>query len=261
MALTHRQRRFIQEYLRSETATEAALRAGYASSSAHAMASRLLDDPEILSAIEQGQQKRLDRVEVDADYLLKRLHEEVEADLADLYEEETGNLLPVHEWPEVWRRGLVAGVETEELFDGRGEDRKQIGVARKVKLSDRVRRLEAIGRHVSVAAFRDTLEIKGLDGLADRLARLSRAQAADDAVTVAPLAKPTPPAPEPTLKPMPEPQQPASPATSPTVSADWEEHKPAAPYQPILQYPDRQGFADTDYDNAEDGFLSARRNA
>jgi hypothetical protein len=32
------------------------------------------------------------------------------------------------------------GNETEELFDGRGEDRKQIGVARKVKLSDRVRR-------------------------------------------------------------------------------------------------------------------------
>ncbi|MER8783234.1 terminase small subunit [Mesorhizobium sp. M1006] len=257
MALTHRQRRFIEEYLGSETATEAALRAGYASSSAHAMASRLLDDPEILAAIEQGQQKRLDRVGVDADFLLRRLHEEVEADLADLYEEETGNLLPVHEWPEVWRRGLVAGVETEELFDGRGEDRKRIGVARKVKLSDRVRRLEAIGRHVSVAAFRDTLEVKGLDGLADRLARLSRAQAVDVAATTAPPANPVQ-APEPTPKPMPAPQ-PARPATSPTVSADWEAPKSPA-YQPILQYPERQGFADTDYDNAEDGFLSARRN-
>lgn len=256
MALTHKQRRFVQEYLRSETATEAALCAGYASSSASVIASRMMDDPEILAAIEQGQQKRLDRVEVDADYLLKRLHEEIEADLLDLYDEETGDLLPVEEWPLIWRKGLVAGVEIEALFDGHGKDRKQIGSVKKVKLSDRVRRLEAIGRHVSVAAFRDTLEVKGLDGLADRLARLSRAQAADDALTVTSPAKPTP---EPTPKPMPEPQ-PASPATSPTVSADWEERKPAAPYQPILQYPERQGFADTDYDNAEDSFLSARRN-
>lgn len=259
MALTHKQRRFVQEYLRSETATEAALRAGYASSSASVMASRMMDDPDILAAIEEGQQKRLDRVEVDADYLLNRLHEEAEADLLDLYDEETGDLLPVEEWPLIWRKGLVAGVEIEALFDGPGKDRKQIGSVKKVKLSDRVRRLEAIGRHVSVAAFRDTLEIKGLDGLADRLARLTRAQAADDAVTVAPLAKPTPPAPEPNPKPMPAPQ-PERPATSPTVSADWEERKPVATYQPILQYPERQGFADTDYDNAEDSFLSARRN-
>ncbi|BAB51923.1 terminase small subunit [Mesorhizobium japonicum] len=186
MALTHKQRRFVQEYLRSETGTEAALRAGYAALSAPVTASRLMNDPEILAAIEEGQQKRLDRVEVDANYLLKRLHEEVEADLADLYDEETGDLLPVHQWPEVWRRGLVAGVEIEAVFEGRGEDRVQIGTTKKLKLSDRARRIEALGRHVSVAAFRDTLQIKSLDGLADRLARVSRAQTAPDVVNAEP---------------------------------------------------------------------------
>ncbi|MCZ8547173.1 terminase small subunit [Mesorhizobium qingshengii] len=258
MALTHKQRRFVQEYLRSETATEAALRAGYASSSAAVMASRMMDDPDILAAIEEGQQKRLDRVEVDADYLLDRLHEEVEADLLDLYDE-TGDLLPVEEWPPIWRKGLVAGIEIEALFDGRGEDRKRIGSIKKIKLSDRVRRLEAIGRHVSVAAFRDTLEIKGLDGLADRLARLSRAQAAGEAE------RPAPPAealltPEPTPGPKITPKPEQAPAPSPAVVADWEGPKHPAPYQPILPYPERQGFADTEYENDQDGFLSARRN-
>ncbi|MER8993532.1 terminase small subunit [Mesorhizobium sp. M0678] len=260
MALTHKQRRFVQEYLRSETATEAALRAGYASSSASVMASRMMDDPEILAAIEEGQQRRLDRVEVDADYLLKRLHEEIEADLLDIYDEETGDLLPVEEWPPIWRKGLVAGVEIEALFDGRGEDRKRIGSVKKIKLSDRVRRLEAIGRHVSVAAFRDTLEVKGLDGLADRLARLSRAQVLDVPATDAPQDKPVSPAPEPVPKTKVAPKPEQAPAPSPAVSADWEAPRLPAPYQPILQYPDRQGFADTDYDNAEDGFLSVRRN-
>ncbi|WP_245494413.1 terminase small subunit [Mesorhizobium sp. M4B.F.Ca.ET.017.02.2.1] len=223
MALTHRQRRFVQEYLRSETATEAALRAGYASSSAHVMACRLMADPSILAAIEEGQQKRLDRVEIDADYLLMRLHEEIEADLADLYDEETGDLLPVHEWPEIWRRGLVAGVEIEALFDGRGEDRKQIGTAKKIKLSDRVRRLEAIGRHVSVAAFRDTLEVKGLDGLAERLARISRAQAAADEPATSPLHAMPVTAPEPALSSRTE--TPAAPPASPKER----DPSPAAP--------------------------------
>lgn len=257
MALTHRQRRFVQEYLRSETATEAALRAGYASSSAHVMACRLMADPSILAAIEEGQQKRLDRVEIDADYLLKRLHEEIEADLADLYDEETGDLLPVHEWPEIWRRGLVAGVEIEALFDGRGEDRKQIGTTKKVKLSDRVRRLEAIGRHVSVAAFRDTLEVKGLDGLAERLARIARAQAAADEPATPSLPAMPVPAPEPTPMPAPapEPKQERRAAT-----ADWEAPKAPAPYVSPISWPERPGQADVDYENYDDGFLSARRN-
>jgi phage terminase small subunit len=245
MALTHRQRRFVQEYLRSETATEAALRAGYASSSAAVMACRMMDDPDILAAIEEGQKKRLDRVAVDADYLLTRLHEEVEADIADLYDEETGDLLPVHEWPEVWRRGLVAGVEIEVLFDGSGKDRQQIGHLKKIKTSDRTRRIEALGRHVSVAAFRDSIKVEGLEGLAERLARISRAKAADGGVTAAPPAKPAP-------SPEPGPEKPArepefkKPETTPESDADWQ--KPAPSYTPVLPWPDRPATVAVEYD-------------
>lgn len=272
MALTHRQRRFVQEYLRSETATEAALRAGYASSSAPVIASRMMDNPEILAAIEEGQRSRLDRVDVDADYLLKRLHEEAEADLADLYDEETGDLLPVHEWPEVWRRGLVGGVEIEALFEGRGEDRVQVGHVRKLKLSDRVRRIEALGRHVSVAAFRDNIRVDGLSELADRLMRAGARADRDDVVQrldTSPdrpinVSQPDQPAKKehavvPPSAARQEPEMPDERTRAPATpaSADWAEKPPA--YSPVIEWPEQPTSVVTDYEVMPGSLLSSYR--
>ena len=71
------------------------------------------------------------------------------ADAADLYDA-SGRLLPVKEWPEVWRRGLVTTIRTTRLY-GRGENRsEEIGVQTDVVLVDRARRLELLGKHIRV---------------------------------------------------------------------------------------------------------------
>lgn len=171
--LTPKQRIFVAEYLKDLNATQAAIRAGYSEKSAHVNGPRMLDNAVVKAAIENAQVKREERTQIDADWVLKRLAAEAEADIADLYDDD-GNLLPVKEWPLIWRQGLVAGVEVEELFEGRGEDRVHIGHLRKVRLSDRVRRLELIGKHVRVNAFQEQVSVTGLDALADRLARASK---------------------------------------------------------------------------------------
>jgi phage terminase small subunit len=74
----------------------------------------------------------------------------------------------VKEWPLIWRQGLVAGVEIDALY---GEDREQVGQTKKLKLSDRIKRIELIGKHVSVQAFREKVEIELTGSLAERLAR------------------------------------------------------------------------------------------
>ncbi len=156
MSLTAKQARFVEEYLIDLNATQAAIRAGYSEKTAAAVGHENLRKPKIADAIASAQRERSDRTQIDADWVLKRLAGEADADLADLYDA-TGGLKPVHEWPEVWRKGLVAGLDVEEIrIDG-----AVVGQIRKVKLSDRLKRIELIGKHVNVQAFKDQIEHKG----------------------------------------------------------------------------------------------------
>lgn len=173
MALTPKQQRFVDEYLIDLNATQAAIRAGYSEKTAASQGERLLRNVEINAAINAARSERSQETKIDAAWVLKRLAAEAQADVADLYDDD-GNLLPVKQWPLIWRQGLVAGIDVEDLFEGRGEDRERIGRVLKIKLSDRVRRLELIGKHIGVNAFQDIVEHKGLDSLADRLARAAK---------------------------------------------------------------------------------------
>ncbi len=84
---------------------------------------------------------------------------EADADLADLYQE-NGELKPVAKWPLVWRRGLVSGLDVDEMTAG-GE---KLGQVTKIKLSDRIKRVELIGKHVDVQAFAERHEHTGKAG-------------------------------------------------------------------------------------------------
>lgn len=153
--LTDKQQRFVEEYLLDLNATQAAIRAGYSEKTASRIGSENVSKPEIASAIAEAQQKRSERTQIDADWLLKRLADESTADLADLYTE-NGALKAIHEWPEIWRMGLVAGIETVSEKVGIDEDGEpEFAKVHKVKLSDRVKRLELLGKHVGVGAFKD----------------------------------------------------------------------------------------------------------
>jgi len=157
MSLTDRQSRFVDEYLVDLNGTQAAIRAGYAPKRADQQASRLLARKDIADEVALRQAARAERTQIDADWVLTRLSKEATADLADLYDAD-GSLKPVHDWPLIWRQGLVAGIEVDEIRAGD----VVVGQVRKVKLSDRIKRIELIGKHVNVQAFRDQVEQTGV---------------------------------------------------------------------------------------------------
>ena len=160
-SLSPLQRLFALEYIVDLNGTRAAIRAGYSARTAAQQAHQLLRNPLVLAEIDVQKKARLKRIAMDADALLLRLFEEADADLADLYDDD-GNLLPVKDWPAIWRKGLVAGIETEEILGPSEEDGKPkpvLGFTRKIKLADRMKRLEAIGRHVNVQAWKDRKEV------------------------------------------------------------------------------------------------------
>ncbi len=149
---------FVREYLASPTmnATEAALAAGYGGKnkdrrSAARVAANLMKRPEIIAQIEAGIAGRSKRTQIDADWLLRQLAEEAQADLNDLYDE-LGALKPVKDWPLIWRQGLVTGIETTKNAAGH--------VVTKVKYTDRLRVKELLGKHVEIQAWREKVEHK-----------------------------------------------------------------------------------------------------
>lgn len=163
MSLTPKQEAFCNEYLLDLNATQAAIRAGYSQRTAAKIGQENLIKPEIAKRIAEAKAERSERTQVNADWLLRRLAAEAEADIADLYEATTGALKPVHMWPPIWRKGLVAGVEVDQQYAYIDGDKVPDGVVTKIKLSDRVKRLEMIGKHIDVAAFKETIEHKGLE--------------------------------------------------------------------------------------------------
>lgn len=159
--MTPKQEAFVREYLIGLNATAAYIRAGYSSRghAAEVEASKLLRIPEVAAAIQAAMQERAERTKVNADWVLTRLSEEAEADLAEIYDDH-GNLRPISEWPKVWRTGLVAGIETTLERNGTdAEGKPQYVEVRKVKLADRTRIKELIGKHTDVNAFKDRIEI------------------------------------------------------------------------------------------------------
>lgn len=166
--MTAKEAAFVREYLIDLNATQAAIRAGYSARTANVQAVEIMSRPRVKAAIDAAKLERSAETKIDAAWVLKRLALEADADLADIYFE-NGAIKPVHEWPKIWRQGLVAGVEHVEVKDSEGNATGDVVV--KVKISDRVRRLELIGKHVGVNAFQDQVKIAGVEELADRIAR------------------------------------------------------------------------------------------
>lgn len=178
MALAGKRARFVQEFVVDLNGRQAAIRAGYSPRTATEQAHEMLRQPDVAAAINAAKAERSEETKIDAAWVLKRLAAEAEADVGDLYDD-AGDLLPVKQWPKIWRQGLVAGLDVEVVtVEGR-----EVARIKKLRLSDRVRRLELIGKHIGVKAFEDTLNLTGLNALAERLARASK-RMEDDAATL-----------------------------------------------------------------------------
>ncbi|HGE2200706.1 TPA: terminase small subunit [Pseudomonas aeruginosa] len=161
MALTKKQRLFVDEYLIDLNATQAAIRAGYSTRRATEIGYQLLQRPEVAQAIQAAMAERSKRTEVEADYVIRRLREIDEMDVLDIFEDD-GSFRSIRDWPKAWRQ-FLSGIEIAELFEGRGDDRRIAGVLRKVKWPDKLRNLELLSRHVGTESAALDLELKRLD--------------------------------------------------------------------------------------------------
>ncbi|WP_312970863.1 terminase small subunit [Acinetobacter gerneri] len=152
-----RRERLAQEYLKCLNIAKSGELAGYADKST---SWRAWSHSEVQERIAYLSAQRLERTQIDADYVLKRLVEIDQMDVLDIMDDEY-NFRPIGEWPLIWRQ-YVSNIENLEQFEGFGEDRTQSGWLKKIKWPDKVKNLELIGKHVSVGAFKDKVEHTGM---------------------------------------------------------------------------------------------------
>ena len=165
--LTELEERFCQEFHKDLNVSDAYRRAGGSSKNAASIGCRMIKRPQVRARITELVAGTLERTKIDADWLLTRLAAEANADFKDLFDEKE-NLLPIRQWPLIWRQGLIQGFEVEEITIGK--DGTSISKLKKVKMGDRMRRLDSIGRHVAVGAYKDFIEVTGIgDKAADRI--------------------------------------------------------------------------------------------
>lgn len=141
--LEEKQQLFVREYIRDLNGTKAAIRAHYAEDSAHVQASRMLSYAKVQNAIAELKAQRNKQLNVDAGYVLQRLLDVDQLDVADILDN-SGAIKPVNEWPKEWRQNI----SSFEI----ASDEQGTSVA-KIKFPDKVKNLELIGKHIEVAAW------------------------------------------------------------------------------------------------------------
>lgn len=68
-------------------------------------------------------------------------------------------LKPINEWPDTLRR-KVSGIEVDEIFQGYGDNRKYIGLTKKIKLADKIRAIELMMKNLNMLTER-TMNLHG----------------------------------------------------------------------------------------------------
>jgi phage terminase small subunit len=155
--LNPKQKSFVLQYLIDKNATQAAIRAGYSSKNAHVVGPRLFANVRIQQEIVNQIALQEKRTLVTADEVITELKRIAFLDISGALKED-GSLKDISEIPEDIRHA-IAGLEIEELFEGTGREREHVGFTKKIKLSDKVRALELIGKHLKL--FTEKIEHSG----------------------------------------------------------------------------------------------------
>ena len=158
--LNIRQAKFVDEYLIDNNGSAAAIRAGYSPNCSKVTASKMLNMPAVKDLINRAKIERSERTKIDADFVLLQLGDMQKAMISEILNDD-GGLKDISEWPDVWQR-MISGIDVQVNHDGSG-------YTKKVKFMDRTRILHMLGQHVSVNAFKETVDVNVKGSLGERL--------------------------------------------------------------------------------------------
>lgn len=149
--MTDAQKRFCDEYLIDLNATRA-YKVAYPKckkdETANAASSRMLRNVKVQEYISEKQKEIEKRTEVTQDMVIKELAKIAFLDIRKLYAE-NGQLKNVADIDSD-TAGAISSLETLEEYEGYGDDREKIEDTQKVRLLDKTKALELLGKHLGM---------------------------------------------------------------------------------------------------------------
>lgn len=146
--LTDKQRRFVDEYLVDLNATQAAVRAEYSEKTARQQGQRLLTNVDIQAAIQEARVQQQERTQITADAVLREYAKIAFFDPRKLFQD-NGQPKDITALDDD-TAGALAGLDVLEEYEGNGRDREFVGYTKKYKIADKLRALEALGKHLGL---------------------------------------------------------------------------------------------------------------
>lgn len=164
MALTKKQKTFIDEYLIDLNATQAAIRAGYSPDSARQSGSDNMNNPYIRAHIDKAMAERSKRTGVNADRVIQELAKMAFINAVDVINTEDATLkdgaLPED-------TAAIQSVKVKSIPTKDGE-----GVEREIKMADKIKALELLGKHLGMFTDKVNLDVQTSDKLDDILSQM-----------------------------------------------------------------------------------------
>jgi phage terminase small subunit len=150
--LTKKQQVFVAEYLKDMNATRAAISAGYSQRTAGKQGYQLLENPRIAQDIATKVGKRLQKLEISADYVLENI-------------KEVGERCMQKKWPKMVRRGRDL-VQVEEVVVNPETGEEELAQVFEFDSIGALKAQELLGKYLKL--FTDKVEHSGkvtLEGL------------------------------------------------------------------------------------------------
>lgn len=148
MALTKKQKLFIEEYLADLNATQAAIRAGYSPDTAGSIGNENLKKPEIRAHINKAMAERSKRTGINQDRIVNELAKIAFVKITDVVDERCRIKASAKEED-------LSCIESIKVKTSTGANTES--VEREVKLSPKLKALELLGRHLGM--WNDKLDI------------------------------------------------------------------------------------------------------
>ena len=156
--MTDKQKIFCDEYIKDFNATRA-YRTAYPScktdESARRAGSRLLTNVDVISYIQEGKEKLKNKMEITQERVIQEMARIAFGDIRKLYNE-SGGLKNIQDLDDD-TAAIITSIESTEEFDGYGQDREQIGYTKKVKMADKTKALDMLGKYFGM--FKEKVEV------------------------------------------------------------------------------------------------------